>query len=127
MPKNIKRKDMLVIWITVSYLEITIDLYLGYFHELYYFLDSPEVSFGAFIIKLFMSPLFAIPFLNFMPKNFTSFIPYFIVWAGFATFYEWTTVYFGYLTYTGWMLWYSFIFYLLIFPIVRWFYLYTKH
>ncbi|WP_408633609.1 hypothetical protein [Natronincola peptidivorans] len=118
---------MLVIWITVSYLEITIDLYLGYFHELYYFSASPELSFGAVAIKLFMSPLFAIPFLNFMPKKSSSFIPYSIVWAIFATFYEWTTVYFGYLTYTGWRLWYSFIFYLLIFPIVRWFHLYTKH
>ncbi|WP_078430051.1 CBO0543 family protein [Alkalihalobacterium alkalinitrilicum] len=127
IPKHLKRRDMVIIWISLSYLEIVVDFYLGYVLELYKFAGEPVVSPEAFTTKLFMSPLFTIPFLNFMPKSFSRFIPYWLLWAAFSTFFEWTTVYFGYLTYTGWKLWYSAIFYVLIFPLVRRFYYYIKH
>ncbi|UCZ51513.1 hypothetical protein LGQ02_11565 [Bacillus shivajii] len=127
MPKHLKRRDMVIIWITLSYLEIVVDYYLGYTFELYKFAGDSEVSPEAFTTKLFMAPLFTIPFLNYMPVNFKSFVPYWIAWAAFSTFFEWTTVQSGYLTYTGWKLWYSAIFYLLIFPLVRLYYYYIRH
>ncbi|WP_170885722.1 CBO0543 family protein [Bacillus alkalicellulosilyticus] len=119
---------MYIIWISFSFLEIVVDYYLGHTLELYHFAEEAEkLSLEAFTTKLFMSPLFAIPFLNFMPNKFSPFIPYWLLWAAFATFFEWTTVHTGYLTYTGWKLWYSAIFYTFIFPIVRWHYYYIKH
>ncbi|WP_373558553.1 CBO0543 family protein [Bacillus sp. FJAT-45350] len=119
---------MYIIWISFSFLEIVVDYYLGHVFELYHFAgEADKLSPEAFTTKLFMSPLFAILFLNFMPKQTPRFILYWIGWVVFSTFFEWTTVYFDYLTYTGWKLWYSFIFYVLIFPIVRWHYLYIKH
>lgn len=127
MPKHMKRRDIFIIWIFLSYLEIVVDYYLAYVLELYYFAGDTAVNPKAFTTKLFMSPLFAIPFLNFMPRQLSHFIPYWFGWTVIATFFEWTTVYFGYLSYTGWHLGYSSIFYLLIFPVVRWTYYYIKH
>ncbi|WP_216830603.1 hypothetical protein [Alkalihalobacterium elongatum] len=127
MPKHMKPRDMVIIWISLSWLEIVVDFYLGYVMELYYFGGTEQLSTAAFTVKLFMSPLFTIPFLNFMPKKFPRFVPYWLAWAAFSTFFEWTTVHFDYLTYTGWKSWYSAIFYIFIFPLVRWFYYYIRH
>lgn len=119
---------MYMIWITVSYIEILLDLVLAVpILELYYFAGEQEVSPEAVGIKLIMAPLFALLFLNYMPRKFVRFIPYWLVWAAFSTLFEWTTIYFGYLTYTGWKLWYSAIFYTMIFPLIRWHYYYIKH
>lgn len=84
---------------------------------LYYFADEDKVSPEALIIKLIMGALFGILFLNYMPKDFKKFVPYWFFWVAFSTFFEWTTVYFGYLTYNGWKLWYSAVFFVLIIPI----------
>ncbi len=127
MPKHYKRRDMYIIWISMSFLEIVVDLYLGLLLGLYYFGSSTEVDIGPLTIKLFTAPLFAIIFLNYMPYQFSRFIPYWVAWAIFSTFFEWTTVYCGYLHYTGWKLSYSFMFYLLIFPLLRWHYYYIRH
>ncbi len=127
MPKHMKRRDIYIIWISMSYVELVVDLYLDKVLDLYYFAGSNELNPGVLTIKLFTAPVFAIPFLNFMPNKISRFIPYWLLWAAFATFFEWTTVHFGYLTYTGWKLWYSAVFYTLIFPLVRWHYYYIKH
>lgn len=127
IPKRLHRKDIYTIWISMSYLEIVVDLYLAIVLDLYYFAGSKEIDPGALTIKLLSAPLFAVLFLNYMPNSYARFIPYWFIWAMFSTFFEWTTVYFGYLTYTGWKLGYSAIFYFFIFPFLRWHYLYTKH
>ncbi len=127
IPKYIDKRDIYIIWISMSFTEIVVDLYLDKVFDLYYFGGSNELHWGVLTIKLFTAPLFAILFLNFMPRKFKRFIPYWILWVAIATFFEWTTVQFGYLTYTGWKMWYSAIFYLGIFPIVRWHYYFIKH
>ncbi len=127
MPKKLDKRDILIIWISAAFTEIVIDLTLDKTLGFYYFGDSNELSGGVLLIKLFTAPLFALLYLNYMPHDFKRFIPYWIAWAGFATFFEWTTVYFDYLNYTGWKLWYSAIFYLFIVPVFRWYYLYIKH
>lgn len=126
MPKRISLRDMVVIWITASYVEIVVDLYLDKVMKLYHFGASDELSVFALTTKLVSAPLFAIPFINFMPREFKRFIPYWIAWVVFSTFFEWTTTKFGYLTYTGWELWYSFIFYLFMLPLFRWFFLFIE-
>lgn len=127
MPKHLDRRDMLVIWISTSFTELVVDLYLDKGLNLYYFGASNELEIRVLTMKLFTAPVFGLIYLNFMPKNFKKFIPYWVGWAIFSTMFEWTTTYFGYLTYTGWHLFYSFIFYVAILPIVRWYYLYIKH
>ncbi|ADU32215.1 hypothetical protein [Evansella cellulosilytica] len=127
LPKRLRRNDVLVIWITVSYVEIVADLILGLLLDLYYFAGENEVSAEALGIKLIMAPLFGIIFLHYMPKDFRRFIPYWLFWAVFSTFFEWTTSVFHYLTYTGWTPFYSFIFFLIIIPLFRVYYLYIKH
>lgn len=127
VPKHMERRDIFVVWIFVSYIEITVDLSLGHIMDLYYFAGEDKISPEALAVKMIMSPLFGILFLNFMPIKFIPFIPYWIFWGLFSTFFEWTTVYFGYLTYQNWKLWYSVMFYILIFPLIRWFYFYIKH
>ncbi|UCZ53848.1 hypothetical protein LGQ02_03425 [Bacillus shivajii] len=111
----------------MSFVELVVDLYFDKVLGLYYFGGSNELNGGVLTIKLFTAPLFSIPFLNFMPQKFSRSIPYWLLWAAFSTFFEWTTVKFGYLTYTGWKIWWSAIFYLIIFPLVRWHYYYIKH
>ncbi|MCT8137166.1 hypothetical protein H1D32_05070 [Anaerobacillus sp. CMMVII] len=126
MPKRMKRSDMLVIWIFVSYIEIVVDLFLGHLVGLYYFVGETQISPEALGLKLIMSPLFGIIFINFMPKKFLHFIPYWLVWVIISTVFEWTTVLSGYLTYSEWKLWYSFLFYIVAIPVTRWFYYYVK-
>ena len=127
MPKKLDKRDMLIIWISTSYTEIVVDLYLDKGLDLYYFATSNELQIRVLTMKLFTAPLFGLIYLNFMPKDFKKFIPYWFGWAIFSTMFEWTTTYFGYLTYTGWHLLYSLLFYIAILPIVRWYYLYIKH
>jgi hypothetical protein len=127
MPKKMQTRDMVIIWISTSFTEIVVDLYLDKVFNLYYFAGSNELNAGVLTMKLFSAPVFAMPYLNFMPEKFTRYIPYWILWAAFCTLFEWTTIQFGYLTYTGWNLWYSAIFYIFILPLVRWYYYYIKH
>ncbi len=128
IPKRMQRKDMYITWITMAFVELELDIFLGSpVLGLYYFAGEDKVSPEALGIKLILGPLFGILFVNFMPKDFKKFIPYWIFWTAFSTFFEWTTVLFGYLTYTGWKLWYSAVFFALIIPLFRWHYLYTKH
>lgn len=93
----------------------------------YYFAGDKKISPEVVATKLIMAPLFGIIILNYMPKKISRFIPYWILLAAFSTFFEWTTIKFGYLTYKNWELWYSAVFYILIIPMLRWFYNYTKH
>ncbi|MDG5787106.1 hypothetical protein QA612_06340 [Evansella sp. AB-P1] len=128
LPKNMQRRDMYMLWISIAFVEIVADILLAApILDLYYFAGENEVTPEAFVIKLIMAPLFGIIFFNYMPKSFKRFIPYWLFWVAFSTFYEWTTVLFGYLTYSGWKLTYSAIFYVLIIPIMRWHYFYIKH
>lgn len=127
MPKQMERRDILIIWITVSYIEIVVDLILGHIMGYYYFAGDKKISPEVVATKLIMAPLFGIIILNYMPKKVNRFIPYWFLWATFSTLFEWTTIKFGYLTYKNWELWYSAVFYILIIPVIRWFYYYTKH
>jgi hypothetical protein len=127
MPKHMFRKDIYIIWFSVSFMEITLDIYLALILDLYYFVGDKSVSPEALALKLIMAPLFGVIFINFMPKKFLRFIPYWIGCAAFSTFFEWTTVVSGYLTYTGWKLWYSGVFYVLVCPLFRLHYKYIKH
>ncbi len=88
--------------------------------ELYYFNDDDSISARALFMKFLTSPLFGVIISNYMPKKIKSFIPYLIGWVVFSTFFEWLTVKFDYLTYTGWKLWYSFIFYIFAVTFMRW-------
>ncbi|MGY3718488.1 hypothetical protein ACWE42_23515 [Sutcliffiella cohnii] len=119
MPKRMDRRDIIVL--IISYVEIVVDLYFDKVFHLYYFGESNVLSGAVLTMKLVTAPLFGIPYLNFMPEKFSRFIPYWLFWA------EWTTVHFGYLHYTGWKIWLSFLFYVLVIPIVRWFYYYIRH
>lgn len=125
MPKRMDRRDIIVL--IISYVEIVVDLYFDKVFHLYYFGESNVLSGAVLTMKLVTAPLFGIPYLNFMPEKFSRFIPYWLFWALFSTFFEWTTVHFGYLNYTGWPIWLSFLFYVLVIPIVRWFYYYIRH
>lgn len=127
MPKHMKTKDIVIMWLMISYVELVADLYLAQVLELYHFAGEKSVSPDALTIKLFIGPLFGIIFVNFMPKGFLAFIPYWIVWVVFSTFFEWTTSVFGYLQYTGWNLYLSLPFYVISIPITRKFYFYIKH
>lgn len=127
MPKHVQRKDILVVWITVSYVEIVVDLYLGFFMDLYYFAGEREISIEALSIKLVMAPLFGVIFVNYLPKQWLHIILYWLLWIAFSTLFEWTTVLFDYLTYTGWNIWLSLIFYILIVPLFTVYFWYTKH
>ncbi|OLO37089.1 hypothetical protein BTR23_14245 [Alkalihalophilus pseudofirmus] len=126
IPKTLQKRDVYVIWITIVCIELVADLFLWNIMGLYYFAGDERFSFGIMGIKLLASPSVGLLFLNYMPNRFSNFILYWLLWAIFSTFFEWTTVYFGYLTYTGWTLWYSFIFYALILLLLRWHYFYIK-
>ncbi|SDY01987.1 hypothetical protein SAMN05421736_101154 [Evansella caseinilytica] len=128
MPKNMQRRDIYILWISVSFVEIIVDVTLGSpVFGLYYFAGEDKVSPEALGLKLIMAPLFGVIYFNYMPKRFLRFLPYWLIWAAFSTFFEWTTVYFGYLTYKNWNLWYSALFYFAAMPLMRWHYFYIKH
>lgn len=42
MPKRLTRQEMYIIWIIVSYVEITVDLSLGHINDLYYFAQEQK-------------------------------------------------------------------------------------
>ncbi|KHF41456.1 hypothetical protein [Halalkalibacter okhensis] len=127
IPKKMQKKDIYIIWITVVCVEVIADLLLWNVMGLYYFAGDERLSVGVVLIKLLTAPMFGVLFINFMPKEFLRFIVYWLFWVAFSTFFEWTVVYSGYLTYTGWNLWFSAIFYLIIIPILRLHYYYIKH
>ncbi|KKK33577.1 hypothetical protein WQ57_23440 [Mesobacillus campisalis] len=120
MPKRLSRPEIYFLWIFVSYVEIVVDLTLGTILGLYHFAQDPEVSPEALFVKMIMAPLFGIVFANYMPEKWKSFIPYWLLWVVLSTFFEWLTIKSGYLTYKGWELWYSFLFYIIAIPIMRW-------
>jgi hypothetical protein len=120
MPKRLSRPEMYILWIFVSYVEIVIDLTLGTILGFYHFAQNPAVSPEALFIKMIASPLFGIVFANYMPEKRKAFIPYWLGWVVFSTFFEWLTIQSGYLTYQGWKLWYSFLFYIIAILVMRW-------
>lgn len=120
MPKRLTRQEMYIIWIIVSYIEITVDLSLGHVMDLYYFAQEQKISPEALIVKMIVSPLFGIIFSNYIPKRSIQLMGYLMFWVLFSTFFEWLTIKFGYLTYKNWSLWYSFIFYIVAVLFMRW-------
>ncbi|MUK87755.1 hypothetical protein GMD78_04980 [Ornithinibacillus sp. L9] len=124
--KHMERRTIYNVWVTIICIELVADLILWNIMELYYFAGDRQFDFGVMLIKFLTAPIFGILFLNYMPDSFSRFIAYWVLWTAFTIFFEWTAVYFDYITYTGWNLWYSSIFYILIFPFLRWHYYYVR-
>lgn len=121
MPKRMNRKEIYLLWMILSAMSLTVDIFIGHTGEitLLHF-EEPGMKIKDLILETMLAPSFGVIFCNFMPDDLVSFIKYVAVWVVFATWYEWLTVQIGFLVYQGWKLWFSTVIYALTFIFIKW-------
>jgi hypothetical protein len=120
MPKNLSRQEMYSTFGIVSIITISVDITLADTWLHLYEIWKPGIQISAVLVEAFLTPSFAVLYLNFMPSKRSKFVTYLLIWVIGSVVFEWLSVQFHYLTYYKWSIWYSFPIYLIVFLFLRW-------
>ncbi|HWJ79950.1 MAG TPA: hypothetical protein VNR61_17955 [Niallia sp.] len=119
MPKHLSKVEIYVTWFVIALINLSVDIVLSFVFNLYE-LGEEGIQLSVHIIELSLGSAHGIIFLNFMPQKRKRFLSYFLFWLIYSVLLEAGLVHFKFIHYSGWKLWYSFIFYSLALLYTRW-------